>query len=51
MKNNDDARLLAHKRKVDAERKAKALGKINIQKHNNRLMMAQVASAGKKEDA
>lgn len=51
MKNNDDPRLLAHKRRVDAERKAAAIlrveGPKRISAHNARLAMARVAAASK----
>lgn len=48
MKNNEDPRLLAHMRKVQAERRAKAVGRIRIQQHNARLAMMKVAAASSK---
>lgn len=45
MKMIEDPRLLAHKRAVEAERKAKAVGKIRVRQHNARLAMARIAAA------
>ncbi len=45
MKNHENNALLAHKRKVDAERRAKAVGKQNIRRHNAALAMQRMFDA------
>jgi hypothetical protein len=51
MKNHENNALLAHKRKVDAERRAKAVGKRRIMQHNAALAMARVFEAGHNKGA
>ncbi len=45
MKNNEDPRLLAHMKRVQAERRATAVGKVRIKQHNARLAMSRVAAS------
>jgi len=47
----EDRTLLARKQRIDAERKAAAIARIEgpkrIQRHNNALMLARIAAASK----
>jgi hypothetical protein len=48
MKNNDNDRLLSHKRRVDAERRAQAILRTRHQQQVNAERMERVALAGAK---
>lgn len=45
MKMIEDPKLLAHKQRIDAERRARAIGRKRIAAHNAALAMARVAAA------
>ncbi len=49
MKNNDDTKLLAHKRRVDEHRRNVALARKEFKHTQTVWKMARVASAAKKE--